>query len=183
MARFLHAIVDRDGVLNREPAKGWVTHPSAWVWEAGARDALRLLAEAGVETSVVTNQSCVGRGLASAVEIDTVNRLLVDEAAKAGGRIARVLVCPHVDEDACDCRKPAPGLVDRAIDESGIAAAQSVAIGDAPRDLEAGRAAGVAVALVRTGKGAATEAALDDGELLVFDDLYQAAGWIVNDAL
>ncbi|MGB5815275.1 MAG: hypothetical protein WBI27_08745, partial [Thermoanaerobaculia bacterium] len=61
-----HVILDRDGVLNREAAEGgWISDPKEWRWEQGAREGLLLFARAGVRVSVVTNQSCIGRGLAS----------------------------------------------------------------------------------------------------------------------
>ena len=72
------------------------------------------------------------------------------------------------------CRKPAPGLIQAAIARSGIAARDSIVVGDDGRDLEAARRAGVAAALVRTGKGRQTEAQLSDASVLTYDDLARA---------
>jgi len=185
MARYRHVILDRDGTLNREPATGWVVEPSGWVWERGVLEALAALAGAGVRVSVVTNQSCVARGVATAAAVDAVNETMLAGARAAGGRIERVLVCPHGDGDGCGCRKPAPGLVLQAVAESSVPPAESIMIGDAPRDLEAGLAAGVEVALVRTGKGKRTEADLSNiaqraaGAVPVFDDLQASVHWIL----
>jgi D-glycero-D-manno-heptose 1,7-bisphosphate phosphatase len=176
-----HVILDRDGVLNREPARGWVVDPAAWRWETGSAQALALLARAGVRVSVVTNQSCVGRGIAPPSAVDAVHQRMHEEATAAGGRFDRILVCPHVDADGCDCRKPLPGLLLRAVGESGIPAEQTVVIGDARRDLDAASAAGLSALLVRTGKGSATEQNLAAGSLPVFDHLYAAACWLVGD--
>lgn len=165
-----HLIADRDGVLNREAGQGWVTHPEAWAWEAGALDALRLLAERGIRVSVATNQSCIGRGLASRQEIEAVHRRMRREAAAAEGPIAAVFYCPHAPGEGCDCRKPRPGLLHRAVAASHMPTDVALFVGDASRDLEAGRAAGVPTVLVRTGKGRATEAA-GDLRQPVFDDL------------
>jgi len=166
-----HLILDRDGVLDREPASGWVTDLSQWRWEPGALDALRRLAEAGIRVSVVTNQSCIGRGLATRRQVDALHRAVLREAAEAGGRVAEVYVCPHAPGDGCDCRKPRPGLVRSAVGGSGVPASDSLLVGDDGRDLDAGRAAGVAVALVCTGKGRRTEGTPAADGVPVFDDL------------
>lgn len=171
-----HVILDRDGVLNREDAEGgWICDPQDWRWEQGAREGLLLFARAGVRVSVVTNQSCVGRGLASTEQITRVHDHMLRKAAAAGARIHDVFVCPHAPEEGCDCRKPRPGLVRQAIEASGVPATQTALVGDATRDLEAGRQAGVRVVLVRTGKGAETEKNEQLEAIPVYDDLHSAA--------
>ena len=148
-----HVIVDRDGVLNREDPDGWVLDPSAWHWEAGALEALRIFARAGVRVSVATNQSCVGRGMADRAMIDAVHQEMRAMTRRGGGVIDAVYVCPHVDADGCECRKPKPGLIRQAVAASGIVAEQTLFVGDTARDLEAARAAGVAAVLVLSGRG------------------------------
>jgi D-glycero-D-manno-heptose 1,7-bisphosphate phosphatase len=176
-----HVILDRDGVLNREaPDAGWIHRPEDWEWEDGALEGLRRLAGAGLRLSVATNQSGVGRGVFGAADVDAVHERMLLEAGRAGVRIDAVLVCPHAPEDLCGCRKPAPGLMLEAIESSGIPAAETVAVGDAPRDLEAAIAAGVRAILVRTGKGRETELQLGRHDVPVFDDLGAAAAAIVD---
>jgi D-sedoheptulose 7-phosphate isomerase len=171
-----HVILDRDGVLNREADDdGWVHRAEDWVWEAGALAGLRLLSDAGFRISVVTNQSGVNRGVFPAADVDAVHRYMLDEARKHGCRIDEVLVCPHAPSDNCRCRKPAPGLFEQAIESSGIAASETVSVGDALRDLQASEAAGVRPMLVRTGKGSATEREDAGNHVAVFDDLLGAA--------
>lgn len=170
-----HLLLDRDGVLNREdPAGGWVIDPADWRWERGALDGLRLLAAAGMRISVVTNQSCLGRGLATPAAIAAVHDRMLREAAAAGAAIHGVFVCPHAPRDRCGCRKPRPGLIRRAVAASRLPRTATLLVGDAREDLEAGRRGGVAVALVRTGKGAATEEGLDPA-IPVYADLWAAA--------
>jgi len=175
-----HVILDRDGVLNREAADGgWVHTPDDWVWETGALAGLRLLSESGVRISIVTNQSGVGRGVFPAADVEAVHRHMLDEAHEHGSRIDEVLVCPHSPADECRCRKPAPGLVEQAIESSGIAANETVFVGDAERDLQAAEAAGVRPILVRTGKGDETERTLGGYDVAVVDDLLEAARLIL----
>jgi len=171
-----HVILDRDGVLNREAADGgWVHRPEDWVWEEGALAGLRLLSEAGVRISVATNQSGVSRGVFPAADVDAVHRHLLDEIRQHGCRIDRILVCPHAPADECRCRKPAPGLLEQAVEASGIAADETVCVGDALRDLQAAAAAGIRSILVRTGKGGETEREIAGYDVAVFDDLLGAA--------
>jgi D-glycero-D-manno-heptose 1,7-bisphosphate phosphatase len=176
-----HVILDRDGVLNREaPEAGWIHRPESWVWEDGALDGICLLARAGLRLSVVTNQSGVGRGLFDAGDVEAVHDRMLLEAGQAGARIDAVFVCPHAPEDGCDCRKPLPGLILEAVEGSGVAAAETIAVGDAPRDLEAAIAAGVRAVLVRTGRGRTTEFQLGESDVPVFDNLSCAAEAIVT---
>jgi D-glycero-D-manno-heptose 1,7-bisphosphate phosphatase len=173
-----HLILDRDGVLNEEPAaQGYVLRPADFKWLPGSREALAILSKAGLRISVVSNQSAVGRGLMSQAQLDQVLDTMRSQAEAAGAHISAVFFCPHAPAAHCDCRKPAPGLVRRAMADSGIGAAQTLMVGDDVRDIEAAQAAGVAAALVRTGKGRRAAATLAErGEMPpVFDDLAQIA--------
>ncbi len=178
-----HLILDRDGVLNREArGGGWILSPAQWRWLPGARTALRRLRRAGVRVSVTTNQSCIGRGLATTHEIDAVHRQMKDECLEAGGRIDAVFVCPHAPGDGCDCRKPRPGLIVQALSAAGLEAGASLLVGDDRRDLEAGLAAGVRVALVRTGKGERTAADLPTAGIPIYDNLLAAVSALLGEA-
>ena len=176
-----HVILDRDGVLNHEaPAGRYLSDPAEFRWLPGALEALALLRRAGVRLSVATNQAGVGRGLMSLEQLAAVHARMQAEAAAHGGALDAVLYCPHAPEELCACRKPEPGLIRQAIESSGIAAADSIVVGDDQRDLEAARRAGVAAALVRTGKGRATEELLGGAAVPAYDDLVQLARAILT---
>ena len=167
-----HVILDRDGVLNVERSDGgYIENWSQWRWLPRALEGLGTLCGAGVQISVATNQACVGRGLITRDELDAIHERMITEAAGSGGVINHVFVCPHLPDSGCDCRKPAPWLLLRAMEAARIPAGATVAVGDDLRDLEAARAAGVAPVLVRTGKGRLTEAAAVRSGVPVFDDL------------
>jgi D-glycero-D-manno-heptose 1,7-bisphosphate phosphatase len=171
-----HVILDRDGVLNDEPPEGaYVRDPEAFRWLPGALEALARLRAAGVRISVATNQAGVGRGVLSRADLERVHARMTREAAAAGGAIDAIFCCTHAPDEGCECRKPAPGLVTAAIRASGIDPEATLLVGDDHRDLSAGRSAGIAVALVRTGKGRATERALGSPRPPVFDDLRSLA--------
>lgn len=175
-------ILDRDGVLNAEAPSGWVTRPEDWAWERCALEGLARIGSRGRRVSVATNQSWIGRGLAPPLALEAVHERMRAEARAAGGRIDAVLVCPHAPDAGCDCRKPAPGLVIRAIRLAGIPAARTLFVGDSETDMEAGRRAGVATALVRTGKGTATAAAPSLAGVPRFDDLVHLAAFLDGEA-
>jgi D-glycero-D-manno-heptose 1,7-bisphosphate phosphatase len=96
---------------------------------------------------------------------------MLEDAERAGARIARIYTCPHAPDDRCQCRKPAPGLIRQAIAESGIGPDETLVVGDDLRDLTAARTAGVRAALVLTGKGRSVTAPLPEVETPVYDDL------------
>jgi D-glycero-D-manno-heptose 1,7-bisphosphate phosphatase len=175
-----HLILDRDGVLNHEASSGWISSAAEWRWLPGVLGALRSLHEAGVRVSVVTNQSCIGRGLATRQQVDAVHERMMRECRAAGGSIDAVFVCPHAPGDGCDCRKPRSGLVRQAVTAAGLAAGQTLLVGDDQRDLEAGRGGGVRIALVRTGKGVQTEASLGASDVPVYDDLRSAVSALLE---
>lgn len=178
-----HVILDRDGVLDAERSDGgYIESWSQWRWIPGALEGLATLCAAGVHISVATNQACVGRGLIPRDGLDAIHARMITEAARSGGVISQVFVCPHVPDSGCACRKPAPWLLLRAMEAARIPASATVAVGDDLRDLEAARAAGVAPALVRTGKGCLTEAAVACSGVPVFDDLRDFASACLADS-
>ncbi|HEV8018941.1 MAG TPA: D-glycero-beta-D-manno-heptose 1,7-bisphosphate 7-phosphatase [Steroidobacteraceae bacterium] len=177
---FRHVILDRDGVLNREADNaGYVREPAEFHWLPGALEGLAILRRAGMRLSVATNQSGVGRGLMSLEQLAAVHARMQAEASAHGGALDAVLFCPHAPGEGCSCRKPAPGLIQAAIARSGIAAGESLVVGDDRRDLEAAWRAGVAVALVRTGKGRGTEELARNTSVPTYDDLPQLARAII----
>jgi D-glycero-D-manno-heptose 1,7-bisphosphate phosphatase len=178
-----HLILDRDGVLNVEvPDHGYVLQPADFKWLPGALSALAMLSRAGLRLSVATNQSAVGRGLITAQQLDLVFAAMRTQAEAAGAHISGVYCCPHAPDQHCDCRKPMPGLIRAALQESGIPAVQTLLVGDDVRDVQAARAVGVTAVLVRTGKGlrAAAQLQANGNPPQVFDDLAQFARSFVN---
>lgn len=173
-----HLILDRDGVLNEEaPDHGYILRPEDFKWLPGSLEALVMLSRLGLRISVATNQSAVGRGLITTQQLERVLTAMRTQAEAAGGHFDGVYVCRHAPDAGCDCRKPAPGLIRSAVQESGIPEGATLMVGDDVRDIEAARAAGVNAVMVRTGKGLRAYAHLHErGEALpLFDDLSQIA--------
>lgn len=176
--------LDRDGTLIVE--RGYITVPEGVELIPGAAAAVARLREAGWKVLVVTNQGCVAKGLITEDELGLIHLRMVSMLAEAGAELDGVYYCPHhPDGDQisysveCDCRKPRPGLLERAAGEHGVELSESVMIGDTLRDLEAGRAVGARSVLVLTGKGPQT-AAEEHGADHVAPDLAAAVDWLLK---
>jgi histidinol phosphatase-like enzyme len=83
---------------------------------------------------------------------------------------------------ACDCRKPGRGLVDRAVRELGVEPTRSFVVGDRWLDIALGRAVGADTILVRTGYGMSEEQKrpVDLTADAVVDNLIAAASWMLG---
>ena len=145
--------LDRDGVV--------IENRSAYVrrWEdveifPAAIEILSSLASSPYQIIFVTNQSAIGRGIISLETAQKINQRLISVLTGAGCRVDGVFMCPHAPEDKCSCRKPLPGLFFQASQKHHIDLTNSIMIGDAWTDMQAGIAAGIPVnGLVLTGRG------------------------------
>ncbi len=153
-------ILDRDGTIN-EDRDDFVKSPDEWVPLPGALEAIARLNHAGWHTVVATNQSGLGRGTFDMSTLNAMHTKMNQMLAKQGGRIDAVFFCPHAPEDACNCRKPLPGLFEQIGERFSVDLADVPVVGDSLRDLQAGVAVGCPPHLVRTGKAAL----LDDAQI------------------
>ncbi len=154
--------LDRDGVINRDPA-GWtahsyVTEPEQFIFIDGALQAIRRLKEAEYMIFIVSNQAGIGKGFFSEEDLAAVNERMCAEIRRAGGDIDGTYYCVHQSSDGCDCRKPKPGLIKRALCEHNLSSRGGYIVGDSARDIEAGSAMGLTTILVLTGKTGSGEA-------------------------
>ncbi len=157
-------ILDRDGVIN-EDSDNYIKSVDEFVPLPGSLAAIARLNRAGYTVAVATNQSGVGRGLFDLATLGAMHDKLTHLLAKEGGRVDRVFYCPHSPDDACNCRKPLPGLMHQIAEHYAVPLTGVPVIGDSLRDLDAARAVGARPLLVKTGKGLRTLAAaegLDD---------------------
>ncbi|MDT5234137.1 MAG: hypothetical protein QOF47_124 [Mycobacterium sp.] len=140
----LAVLLDRDDTIIKDGP--YLRDPRGVRPMPGAVDALGRLRQQGLLLGVVTNQSGVAKGLISTDELDAVN-----------ARVNAVLgpfdswqICVHDPVDSCECRKPAPGMVEAAADELGVATTRCVLIGDTRGDVDAALSARAAAVLVPT---------------------------------
>lgn len=164
--------LDRDGTLIED--RGFLGDPNGVALLPTVVDALRLLASHDYATIVISNQSGIARGLLDDARVRSVNAEIVRRLGGDGIAIDGWYWCPHYDE-GCDCRKPEPGLLHRAVREHGLTLAGAAVIGDRGSDVELGRRAGIAgIAVPGPHPYAGPEPDLRANTLL------EAAEWIVR---
>lgn len=142
--------LDRDGVVTTEGGE-YVTDPDALRLLPGAAEAIARLAAAGWRLFLFTNQAGVGKGYLTLERLKAIHRRLTETLEAAGGRLNGIYFCPHHPDAGCDCRKPLPGMLLRAAAEHGLDLSACTVVGDSPRDIAAGHAAGCRTVLVLTG--------------------------------
>lgn len=174
--------LDRDGTLNEDT--GYVKTPEEFRLLPGVVPALAQLQQAGARLVVVTNQSGVARGYFTLDTLDHIHGKLVEHLAGEGVRLDGLYVCPHHPDDACDCRKPATGMVDRAVADLRIDPSRAYVVGDSARDIELAKRIGARSVLVMSGpSGGQALVELNERGLApdhVADGLPQAAEWILG---
>jgi D-glycero-D-manno-heptose 1,7-bisphosphate phosphatase len=172
--------LDRDGTINVKAPEGeYITSPDDLELLPGAARAVRLLNDAGVDVVVVTNQRGIARGLMSEDDHTAVTEALTRKLAQRGATVRAVYHCPH-ETGTCTCRKPAPGLIERARTElADLDLAGAALVGDSESDVEAGRRAGLRTVLLADPDG--PRAVATDADHVV-PSLLDAARWLVSGA-
>ena len=176
--------LDRDGTINRD-SPGYIKSREEFEYLPGSLVAIEALTANGFTNIVITNQSALPRKLISLEELEHIHAVLLQSVRSSGGEIKDIFYCPHMPEDDCDCRKPAPGLILRAQSKYSIDLADAVMVGDSSRDIECGINAGCRhTVLVKTGIHANTTQRLAEKGIVpdyVAEDLYEAAQWIIDE--
>ena len=139
---------DRDGIIN-EPVAYYILTPDNFHVYPAFLDALRITAERGYAAVVITNQKCVGLGQITESGLGEIHDKLRAIVAEAGLELLDIYFCGDTDPSS-PRKKPAPGMLLEAAEQHGLDLARSWMIGDSPRDVEAGRAAGCQTLLVNT---------------------------------
>lgn len=181
--------LDRDGTINEEV--GYVNHLERFTLLPRVGQAIRLLNQYEIKTVIITNQSGVARGYFPESLIYQVHQKMQDLLKGERAYLDGIYYCPHHPDvgeppyrQKCQCRKPATGLVEKAVRELNIDLSQSYMIGDRGVDIEFGHKFGVKRILVLTGYG--------KGEWEYYRDqwkvkpdyvalgLYEAVQWILK---
>jgi D-glycero-D-manno-heptose 1,7-bisphosphate phosphatase len=141
-------LLDRDGTLNVD--RGWVHKPQDFRWIEGAREAIRWANDRAILVLVITNQSGIARGYYTEEEFLAFTAWMGRELAEQGAHIDGTYYCPHHPSEGsgvyrrqCRCRKPGPGLIERALKEWKVDPVLAVLVGDGENDMVAATAAGI----------------------------------------
>ena len=148
-SRQIEALVKTgDGVVNAEI--GYLWQPEDCVWVAGAPETIRFFNRKGWPVVVVTNQSGVARGYYREEDVLALHAWMNEELGKLGAHIDAFYYCPHHPKGSlaeyivdCECRKPKPGMIQKARVEWQAEPESSFLIGDKETDMEAAGAAGI----------------------------------------
>jgi len=148
--------LDKDGTLIEDVP--YNVKPGLIRLLPGVGEALYALQEAGYELFIVSNQPGIARGYFTMDELGAAVHHLYDLLAGYNAYPSAFYYCPHSTEGnvppfvrACRCRKPLPGLIQRAADDFGISLRDSWMIGDILHDVEAGKRAGCRTILIDNG--------------------------------
>ncbi len=181
--------MDRDGTVSHEV--GYINHVSRMRPYPFTADAIRLIRKSELLAILVTNQAGVARGYFTEDMVHRVHDRLQGILSLDGTKLDAIYYCPHHPKagqppyrQACNCRKPQPGMLLKAAAEHDIDLSASFMVGDKISDVEMAREAGLTGILVKTGYGR--------GELehqshtwriqpdYVAENLLEAVKWIVN---
>ncbi len=141
--------LDRDGVLNSRPDRGYITDPDHFRWIDGSLDSLVELSRVFDHILVVTNQQGIAKGLMDKKSLGDIHSRMMWDVEKRGGRIDRIYFASgrrHLDSYE---RKPGPGMAYRASGEfPGISFSNAVIVGDTLSDMLFGYHLGMLTVLV-----------------------------------
>jgi D,D-heptose 1,7-bisphosphate phosphatase len=158
-------ILDRDGVINEIvnfPDMGMPDsplNPNQFKLLPGVADAIKTFNKIGFKVIVVSNQPAIAKGKMTFKLFEQIRLKMKTELAKAGAHVDAEYYCFHHPQAAlgkykaeCDCRKPKPGLILKAIKDFDLDPAECYAVGDSITDVEAGNAAGCITFLIGNSK-------------------------------
>jgi D-glycero-D-manno-heptose 1,7-bisphosphate phosphatase len=157
---------DRDNTLIIND--GYLGDPAGVRLMDGAAEAVARARQLGFAVVTVSNQSGIARGMFGEDAVRAVNAAM-DSSLHAANPLAIIdrhefcpfhpqAVVPEYRLDS-DLRKPKPGMLLNAAKKLDLDLARSWLIGDAPRDIEAGKAAGCRTILFQSPQIPASPAA------------------------
>jgi histidinol-phosphate phosphatase family protein len=173
-------LIDRDGVINQKAPRGeYITTWEDFVFLPENIEGMRILAEAGYEFIVISNQAGIARGMVTQEAVDTINQQMKKELAREGIPVLDVLVCSHHWEEGCFCRKPSPGMLFKASRDWLFRLDKTFFIGDDPRDCQAACNAGCGAIFI--GERSEVEAlSPEEQPREVFSNLAEAVPFLTN---
>ena len=179
---------DRDGVVNVE--RGHISSEDEVELYPGVTEALKLLKRAGYVCVVVTNQPVVARGECSMETLRRIHGRIDMLLGHDGAYFDAWYCCPHHPDRgfpgevenlkiACNCRKPATGMLEQCCKDLNIDLKSSWLIGDQTRDIQMAKNACLSSILVTTGF-AGRDRKYDAQPHYVADDCLSAARLICS---
>ena len=180
--------LDRDGNINKD-----IGYPHSYhqikIYPYSF-EAVRKINQAGLAAVIITNQSGIGRGLIKESELQDIHEKMQAAFARQNAYFDGIYYCPHylsstIPEYNCDCtcRKPYPGMAQKAAGELHIDPTPSYMIGDKVEDIHFGLNIQATPVLVLTGYGQKSLLQLKDIGIIpayVARDLLDAVNWVMK---
>lgn len=187
--------VDRDGVINRIVWNDDIEQLDSpmkvgqFEFLPGAIEGLRECKKKGYYIFVVTNQPGAAKGKTDLATLYDINTFMIDSLSKEGVDIDDLFMCPHYPKvlpttkekfliKKCNCRKPEPGLIYRAMRKYNLDMSASYMIGDSCSDVTAGAAVGLSTIFLGDLKCDLCKKLADVAPTFIAGDLNEAAEMI-----
>lgn len=149
--------LDRDGTINRYV--GFLRDIDDFELLPGVADAIKMINASGYLAIVVTNQPVIARGEVSFEELQDIHNKMETLLGNDGAYLDAIYYCPHHPHKGydgeikelkieCECRKPKPGMINKAAVDFNIDVSNSWMIGDGENDIMSGKAAGCKTILI-----------------------------------
>ncbi len=140
--------LDRDGVVNFN--YGYVHSLDNFELIPNALETIKLANDLGFLVIIITNQAGIARGFYSEEQFQDFSNEINNYLIKKGAHIDATYYCPHHPSAGigkykkdCECRKPKPGMIEKAIIDWEIEKENSFLIGDNESDIIAAKECGI----------------------------------------
>jgi imidazoleglycerol-phosphate dehydratase / histidinol-phosphatase len=134
MTSFL--FIDRDGTLIKEPTDFQIDSIEKFELLDEVIPSLIQLSLAGFKLVMITNQDGLGTASNPQDKFDMIQNLLMGILNSQGIKFEEILICPHIPEENCNCRKPKTQLVKKHLSSNEMNRESSYVIGDRSTDIE-----------------------------------------------
>lgn len=185
--------LDRDGVINEIAWNEDIEQLDSPLsieqvkFLPGVIEGMKEMMEKGYYIFVVTNQPAAAKGKTRLGRLYDINTYIINELAREGVIVDDLFMCPHYPKEQaltkehflirkCDCRKPKPGLLYKAIRKYNIDLANSYMVGDSCTDVEAGNAVGIKTVFLGNFKCDACKTLGEVSPTYIAKDLKEFAG-------
>ena len=142
--------LDRDGTINEEIE--YLHEPEKFRMLPNVLQGMKRFQELGYRLVVITNQAGIGLGYFTKEDFFRVNREMLKAVTAEGIFIDGIYFCPHRINEGCSCRKPLPGMINRAARDLNLDLSKSFVVGDSQVDVDAATAAGCPAIVIQSNK-------------------------------